>query len=364
MSMRFRSLAARFGLPLALVMTLVLVAGPAPAQRQARHIYQPMASPHASLGQTFGVTEISVDYHRPAVNGRDIWGALVPYGQVWRTGANENTVVSFSTDVAVEGQPLAAGSYGLHTIPGESEWEIIFSHDTTGWGSFAYDPSQDALRVKVIPTKAPFFLERMAFTVDEVDSDEAVLALHWAELWVPITITANTHELALASFRDQLKGLSQFFWLGWDQAANYALQNDVALEEALGWAERSIQTEERFENLSTKAQILTKLGRGDETEEIMAKALAMGNAGQLHNHARQLLGQDRKEEALAVFERNVKQNSGAWFVELGYARGLSALGRFEEAAAQMKIAVERAPEAQKAYVQGLVDQLEAGKDIN
>ena len=364
MSMRFRSLAARFGLPLALVMTLVLVAGPAPAQRQARHIYQPMASPHASLGQTFGVTEISVDYHRPAVNGRDIWGALVPYGQVWRTGANENTVVSFSTDVAVEGQPLAAGSYGLHTIPGESEWEIIFSHDTTGWGSFAYDPSQDALRVKVIPTKAPFFLERMAFTVDETGDDKVVLALHWAELRVPITITANTHELALASFRDQLKGLSQFFWLGWDQAANYALQNAVALEEALGWAERSIQTEERFENLSTKAQILTKLSRGDETEEIMAKALAMGNAGQLHNYARQLLGQDRKEEALAVFERNVKQNSGAWFVELGYARGLSALGRFEEAAAQMKIALERAPEAQKAYVQGLVDQLEAGKDIN
>ena len=349
----------------ALALCGILVAVQAPAQqRQPQHIYTPMASPHASVHQTIGVTEMSVDYHRPAVNDRDLWGSLIPYGQMWRTGANENTVVSFSTDVSVEGQALAAGSYGLHTIPGESEWEVVFSHDTSAWGSFAYDQAQDALRVQVTSGEAPFFQERLAFTFEDVDNEKATLALHWGNLRVPIQITADTHELALASFRDQLKGLSRFFWPGWNQAANYALQNDVALEEALTWADSSIQAEERFDNLSTKAQLLVKLDRADEANEIMSRALGMGNAGQLHNYARQLLGQDRKEDALEVFQRNVEQNGDAWFVELGLARGYSALGQFEKAAEQMRIAVGRAPEPQKAYVQGLVEQLEAGKDIN
>lgn len=333
-------------------------------ERQAQHIFTPLASQRASIAQTFGVTDVEVHYHRPAVNEREVWGALVPYDQVWRTGANENTLISFSTPVSVQGESLAAGTYGLHTIPGENEWTVIFSNQTTVWGSFGYDESQDALRVKATPEKAPFFRERMTFTFDDVTNEGATLALHWAELRLPIEVTADTPALVMASFEEQLVGLAQFFWQGWNQAANYALQNDLDLEKALEWADRSIQAEERFNNLSTKAQILTKLGRGDEADEVMAGALEMGNAGQLHNYARQLLGQGKKEEALTVFERNVEQNSDAWFVELGLARGLSALGRYEEAAEQMRIAHGRAPEPQKAYVQGLVEALEAGNDIN
>jgi hypothetical protein len=117
---------------IALFALLVSLAGVAVAQeRQAQHIFTPMASQKASVSQTFGVTEVSVHYHRPAVNEREIWGGLVPYGQVWRTGANENTLIEVSTEVQVEGQALGAGTYGLHTLPGEGEWTVIFSKDTT-----------------------------------------------------------------------------------------------------------------------------------------------------------------------------------------------------------------------------------------
>ena len=349
----------------ALGLAMLLTAGVALAQdRQAQHIYLPMASPKASVSQTLGVTDIAVTYHRPAVNDRELWGALVPYDQVWRTGANENTLVSFSTDVEVAGEPLAAGSYGLHTIPGEGEWTVIFSSDTTDWGSFSYDSARDALRVKVKTADAPFHQERMAFTFEDVTGDSATLALHWADLHVPIPIAVDTHELAVASFRDQLKGLAAFFWQGWNQAASYCLQNDVHLDQALEWVDRSIQAQENFTNLSTKAQILDKMGKSGEAAEIMARALPRGNGGELHNYARQLLGQDRKQEALEVFKRNLEQNSEAWFVELGLARGYSAVGDFKNAVKYMKQGLERTPEPQKDYVRGLIAQLEKGEDIN
>ena len=333
-------------------------------ESQPRHIFTPAASQRAAVSQTFGVTEVDIHYHRPAVNEREIWGTLVPYDAVWRTGANENTLISFSTDVSIEGQPLAAGKYGLHTIAGEDEWTVIFSHDTTAWGSFSYVEANDALRVTVKPEEAPFHQERMAFTFDDLSNDGVTIALHWGKLRVPVKVTANLHDLALASFRDQLKGLSKFFWQGWNQAANYCLQNEINYEEALEWVDQSIQVKETFNNLNTKAQLLQKVGRDDEVEALMTKAMKIGGAGNLHGYARQLLGQGKKEEAVAVFRKNVERHPDTWYVELGLARGLSALGKYKEAAEAMKGALGKAPDNQKPYVQSLVDRLEKGEDIN
>ena len=357
---------SRIHLFVLLVLLLALgTAGDLLAQeRQPQHIFTPAASQLASVSQTFGVTEVEIHYHRPAVNDREIWGALVPYDAMWRTGANENTLISFSTDVSVEGQPLAAGQYGLHTIPGESEWTIIFSHDTTGWGSFSYEEANDALRVTVKSEEAPFHQERLAFTFDNVSNEGATAALHWGKLRVPVNVTADLQTLTLASFRDQLKGLSRFFWQGWNQAANYCLQNEFNYEEALEWADQSIQVQETFNNLSTKAQLLEKLGRGDEVGDLMEKAMKIGNAGNLHGYGRQLLGQGKNEEAVAVFRKNVERHPDTWFVDLGLARGLSALGKYKEAAEAMKVSLGKAPDNQKALVQSLVDRLEKGEDIN
>ncbi len=348
-------------LALAVVVPGVLLAqGP-----QSQHIFTPMASPRAEIAQRIGLTDVRVVYHRPAVNERDVWGQVVPSAgtPVWRTGANENTVVSFSTDVTVEGQALPAGTYGLHTIPGEAEWTIIFSNDVNAWGSFSYKEENDALRVTAKPAKAGH-QERFEISFDHLEDDSAQMILRWAEVAVPVNVGVDLEKTVTASFRDQLTGLSQFFWQGWNQAAQYCLNNDVNLDEALEWADQSIGVQENFNNLSTKAQLLAKKGDQAQADEIMAKAMEMGNAGQLHNYARQLVGQDRKQEALAIFQKNVEKHPDTWFVELGLARGYSALGDFENAVKNMKISLQKAPDAQKQYVQGLVDQLANNVDIN
>lgn len=355
-----------------IILALALAAGTATAQtadNQAQHVFTPMASPRAEVAQRVGLTDVHVTYHRPAVNDRDVWGTVVPSAgtPVWRTGANENTLVSFSTDVTVQGQPLPAGTYGLHSIPGqpaaEGEWTIVFSKDVHAWGSFSYKEENDALRVTAKPQAAPH-QERFQISFDELEDDSTHMILRWAEVAVPVAIGIDLEGTVTASLRTQLTGLSQFFWQGWNQAANYSLTNDMNLEEAVQWADRSIGIQETFNNLSTKAQLLAKTGEQDQATELMAKAMGMGNAGQIHNYARQLLGQDKKQEALAAFKRNVEKHPEIWFVELGLARGYSAVGDFENAVKSMKVSLEKAPEAQKQYVQGLVEQLEKKVDIN
>src|SRR5438067_5240186 len=138
-----------FGRVLLLFQTLPVLISLAHAQSTILDLPRP--SQHAVVTQRIGVTDITIKYHRPLVNDRKIWGGLVPYGQVWRAGANFNTMISFTDPVTIEGQPLAAGTYGLHMIPNADEWTIIFSKNSTSWGSFTYDQAEDALRVNVKP---------------------------------------------------------------------------------------------------------------------------------------------------------------------------------------------------------------------
>ncbi len=332
-------------------------------QSQAINLSLPAASPKAAISQTIGVTDMTITYHRPAVNGRKIWGDLVPYGQVWRTGADENTLFSLSTDITINGNPLAAGVYGLHTIPGESEWTIIFSKDTSAWGSFSYDQSRDVLRVTAKPEEAPF-MERMLFSFDDVTNDSTTVNLRWEKLRVPLSIKVDTKKLALESIRNQLKGLPQFFWVGWDEAANWALQNEVAYEEALSWADRSIQIEERFDNLSTKARLLEKTGKSAEAAKLIESALPKGNAGQIHGYARTLVAQGRKDEAMKIFKKNAELHANSWIPQFGLARGYSAMGDFDKAVTYMQRAHEMAPESQKAYIEGMLARLKKKEDIN
>lgn len=361
--------------PIATVLVLVALASTPSAlvaqisQQQAQHVFTPMASPTAEVAQRIGLTDVHVRYHRPAVNERDVWGRVVPSAgtPVWRTGANENTLISFSTDVMVQGEPLPAGTYGLHTIPGqpadEGEWTIIFSYDTRAWGSFSYDAERDALRVTAKPEKA-LHQERFLISIDNLEADAADVILRWAEVAVPVRVAVDLEKTVTADLRQQLTGLSQFFWQGWDQAARYSLQNDMNLDEALEWADRSIGIQETFNNLSTKSQLLDKKGEAAQAQEIAARAMELGNAGQIHNYARQLLTQGQKDKALAAFQKNVEKHPETWFVELGLARGYSALGDFDSAVKNMQISLAKAPEPQKQYIRGLIEQLENKVDIN
>jgi tetratricopeptide (TPR) repeat protein len=292
-----------------------------------------------------------------------VWGELVPWGQVWRAGANENTVISFTDPVTIEGQPLAKGSYGLHMIPKEDAWTIIFSKNSTSWGSFTYDEKEDALRVTVKPAASEMH-DALTYDFDSLTPDSTVVTMRWEKVAVPFKVAIDVPKTTLENLRLQLRGLQAYSWVGWNDAATYAIENKTDYEEALKWADSSIQNEERFENLNTKSQLLKLTGKAAEADATMAKALEKANPLQLHNYGRQLLAEKKTSEATRIFQRNAKQNPTVWFVYVGLARAQSAGGNYRDAAKNAKEALARAPEAQKKYLQGLVDKLESGKDIN
>ncbi|HUP65380.1 MAG TPA: DUF2911 domain-containing protein, partial [Thermoanaerobaculia bacterium] len=237
-----------FGILILALFPLVLFA-------QGPPLELPDASPHAAVTQSVGLTEVTIDYHRPAVNGRPVWGTLVPWDQVWRAGANENTTISFSTPVSVEGRPVAAGTYGLHLIPSEGgDWTLVLSNQSRAWGSFAYNQAEDAIRVSVKPEAAPH-RERLLYLFEEPKGGSVTASLNWDKVRVPFDIEVDLPSLVTSDLEDQLTGLPQFFWQRWNQAAAWVAQNGTDLDRAMTWADRSIAINENFQNLRTKALI-------------------------------------------------------------------------------------------------------------
>lgn len=257
----------------------------APLRAQNRTLTTPELSPRARVEQTVGLTELSVDYHRPAVRGREVWGALVPFGEVWRAGANENTVFETSTDIQIQDQALPAGRYGLHAIPDEDTWTIIFSTMADAWGSYTYDPDEDALRVTVSPRSAPH-AERLAYRFDAPEEDTVILVLHWAEVEVPVSIAVDTPGVVLASMERELRGIPGFFAEGWNQIAEYALDHNRRLGDALDWVEVSIQRQPSFANRMTKAGLLAALGQDREAAEVREDAFANATPDEVRAWAR------------------------------------------------------------------------------
>lgn len=323
----------------------------------------PRDSQHAKVIQRVGITDITINYHRPLVKGRKVWGGLVPYGQVWRAGANENTTIEFTDPVSVEGKPLAKGTYGLHMLPTENEWTVIFSKTATAWGSFTYNQSEDALRVTVKPQAAEM-KEALAYEVDDVTPTSAVIALRWEKLAVPFKVEVNTNEIVAQNLHGQMRGLAQYTWDGWDDAANYFLTNKYNLEEALKYEDRSIGVEERYENLINKSRILDAMNRKDDATVARNKALGMANITQLHTYGRQLQLAGKQDEAFAVFRSNIKKDPNHWLVRTEAARLAVAKGDYDGATKEMKLALAAAPDQAKPTVEGMVKRLEAKQDIN
>jgi hypothetical protein len=231
----------------------------------------PRVSPNAVVGQTIGVTEVRITYGRPGVRGRTIFGDLVPFGEVWRTGANEATAISFSSPVRIEGKSLDAGTYGLFTIPGQDRWTIIFNNEPEQWGAYNYDSSKDTLRVEVEPESAPT-QEMMTFSFENTTDTTATCVLHWAETRVPFEISTNTTEILRTRAEENVPQTDD--WQLPLQYAGYALENEVLLDEALGWVNRSIEIEERFVNLRMKAHVLAATGQFNEAIETANAAVS------------------------------------------------------------------------------------------
>lgn len=330
---------------------------PVLATAQVPGLAGPEASPEASVSQAIGLTEITVSYHRPAINGREIWGALVPYDQVWRAGANENTTVSFSTPVTVNGTRLDAGTYGLHMIPTTGDWTAIFSTEAGAWGSFSYDASEDAARVSARPEPAPF-QERLSYTFDEPTRDSVALALRWEKLRVPLEIRIDLPRTVLESYKAQLRGLPRFGWQGWNQAANWAAQNGIDLDEALAWADRSISMNRNFTNLRTKALVLTKKGDPAAGEALTKEALGIATEVEINAYGYQLLGQKKVDEAIAMFEKNVRDHPESWNTYDSLAEAYGVKGDRKKSLEYYTRALNMTSvDLQKKRISGIIEQL-------
>ena len=323
----------------------------------------PRQSQHAVVTQRIGITDVTVNYHRPLANGRQIWGKLAPYGQVWRAGANENTTITFSDPVTIEGQALDKGTYGLHMIPGESEWTVIFSKNSTAWGAFSYKQDEDALRVTVKPRTAELH-DALAYDFDDLKADSAVVTMRWDKVAVPFKVQVNVNDMVTASIHKQLYGLNQYYWEGWDDAAGYFLANKIHLDEALKDEEQSIQSEERYDNLMNKSKILEALNRKDEATTARNQALDKANPLQLYFYGRQLQAEKKTEEAFAIFRSTSKRFPDYWTSHMGMARVYSSQGDFDNAVKEVKLSLTGAPDSNKANLEGYVKRLQAKEDIN
>ena len=348
----------------------------------------PQVSAAASVMQRVGITDIEINYSRPSVvspQGQDrtgsIWGQTVPYGYTnlgfgtateapWRAGANENTVITFSTDVMIEGKPLQAGTYGFHLAVHEGDKATaIFSRDTDAWGSYFYDKTNDALRVDINTQEIPQ-TNLLTYQFTEVTTDKATLVLDWEKKRFPIQISANTPELVAAYFRERLKGSDGFNIQSWLTAANYLVQNRIHLDEALQYANNAVEgqfySQKNFNTLSAKAAVLTAMSKHDEASQVMNEALNSDGVtiNNYYAYGRQLIGNDRDSDALEIFKQAHKKWSDHWLAPHGLARGYSATGDYKNALKYEKLAYAKAPENSKGFLEGYLKTLEEGKDFN
>ncbi|MFL6236916.1 MAG: DUF2911 domain-containing protein [Thermoanaerobaculia bacterium] len=340
--------------------------------------------------QQIGLVRVSIDYSSPHVHspaGEDrkgkIWGKLVPYGLAnlnfgscgdqcpWRGGANENTVFTTSNDIKVQGQLLPAGSYGLHLIPGQDEWTVVFSKNSTSWGSFFYDAKEDALRVKAKP-EASDYHEVLAYEFPERQIDKATMALKWENLSLPLALTIdNPTQLYVENLRRELRSSPGFSWQNWVAAANYCLDSKTNLQEAQGWAQRATDPaqggQENFTTLSLLSQLQAANGNAADATKTLDRALNHPTTQpiDIHLYGRQLLAQKKADEAMKVFQLNARLHPDAWPVHVGLARGYAALGQKKEALEEAKKALPQAPnEPSRKSLENMIQQIDAGKAVD
>src|SRR5256714_14351899 len=286
-------------------------AAAAPAQRAAK-VRLPQASQSASVSQTIGITDLTITYHRPAVKGRPVFGdappdkvaaaaknpafqaaategtldgapgsgkdfPLVPYGHVWRAGANEATKFTVTDDVLINGQKLPAGAYSLHAIPGKDEWTLVFNKRADQWGSYQYDAKQDALRVKVKPAWTAESQEWLSYEIPQVTATTAQVVLRWEKVAVPFTVEVPNVDALVRSKIDAAVAANPGDWQV-PLAVGEAYFNDDKFEDALKWVEQSIKVKETFQNLPTKANLLFNMGRKQEAIAVGEQAVARGKA--------------------------------------------------------------------------------------
>lgn len=335
----------------------------------------------ASVSEQIGIVKISISYNRPGVKGREgkIYNTPVAhYGFVdlghgtsnaapWRAGANENTAMSFSHPVKIEGKDLPAGTYGFFISLGEEESTLIFSKVSNSWGSFYYDPAEDAMRVTVKNKTLDHSVEWLKYEfVDQTDSS-AVIAMSWEKRMIPFKVEADTKKLQIASFKSEFRTTRPYY--DYIQAAHYCIQNNIELEQALAWMDRAIyfriMGEKNFRTLSTKAAVLMKMNRTDEAKKVMDEALPLGTMFDVHFYGRQLLNEKQSDEAMKVYQMNYRKYPNQFTTNVGLGRAYASKGDYKKALTYMKAALAQAPDdGNKTSVESMIKKLEDKQDVN
>jgi tetratricopeptide (TPR) repeat protein len=336
----------------------------------------------ASVSQQIGITDVRIDYSRPVVNGREgkIWGELVHYGFAdlhygtskaapWRAGANENTTFTFSTDVFIEGKLLKAGKYGFFIAMGADKATIIFSNVSTAWGSFYYDSINDALRVDVPVVKLPESIERLTYVFSDETDDAAVVSLQWEKVKIPFKISVDLEKEMIAAFRREFNsGIFYRYWQNMQMAANYCLTHNINIDEAIGWADRSINTyfgEKNFSTLSTYAGLLEKKGMKAKADSAMRIAYPLATTLQLYSYGRGLENQKRNPEAIDVYKKSYDKNPNDLYSLLAITRVYSLQGKNKEALKYANQTLSYAKNTYFAkYAEEVITNLKEGKPIN
>lgn len=348
------------------ILALCLASGISRAQflsgQQSTTLDLPTVSQHALTMQRIGLTRVTVAYSRVLVGGRKIWGDLVKYDTVWRAGANENTSIEITDPVTVEGKELPQGTYGLHMIPGKDTWTVIFSKNYTSWGSFSYDQKEDALRVTVTP-RASEPHEALTYEFESLHPDSTELTMKWEKLAVPIKLAVDVRGITLTSIRNQLRNIAGFTWMGFDDAATWLADNNMNLDQALTWANNSVAVP-GFQNLQTKARILTAMGKKDEADAVMKLALEKATAVDAYTYARTIQRQGKQEEAMKLFREVPKKDPQSWIAHLALARISVAAHDTPRATKEIQAAIDGSFGSQKTQLEGLAKRIAAGEDIN
>jgi len=336
----------------------------------------------ASVAEKIGITDVKISYSRPGVKGREgkIWGKLVPEGFVnegfgsataspWRAGANENTVISFSDDVEINGQALPAGDYGFFIAYNPQESTLIFSKASHAWGSYFYNEKNDAIRVKVKPVSLEKSVEWLSYSFSGQTENTATISLEWEKLSFPFQVKVDYEKTQLTSFRKELENHPGFRWQAWQQAASWCLQRNVNLTEALLWADTATSStfggDQEFSTWALKANILEKLGRSDEAVATMKKAMPIASITDLHQYGRQLISQKKTKEAMEIFTANWEKSPSDFTTLMGMARGNSAMGNYKEALSFLNKALPLSPDAaNKKAISEMIESLKKQQDIN
>jgi tetratricopeptide (TPR) repeat protein len=323
------------------------------------------------VSQTIGISTVTVNYSRPSVKGRKIWGVQVPYGwnkqgfgagneAPWRAGANENTVLKLSHPGKIEGHAVPAGEYGLFfVINQDNSGEVILSKDSRSWGSFWYDPQHDEMRAKIALRAIPP-TELLTYDFQNISKNSAELVLNWEKMQFPVKVEFAVDEIVIANAGEELKGPTGFNWQGYSSAANYSLQNKINYDKALVWIDQAIAMNSNFTDLNIKSGLLKATGKTADAESVMKDAIGLGSENELNQYGYQLLNDNLQDRAIEIFILNTQRHpkSANVFDSLGEAYAVK--GDKKNAIANFKKSLSlNPPENTKANSEKYLRQLGA-----